>query len=168
LHDLFRARITHSVKDAFAAAVAGQGANDEIRAVLDEVCRITGMGFAAVARVTENRWIAAQVLDRVEFGLVPGAELDLKTTICDEIRKSGREVVIDHVAGHEHWRTHHTPALYGFESYVSIPIVLHDGTFYGTLCAIDPQPRPLSSPATIAAMRRLARIVADILSTETV
>ena len=166
MHDLFRPRIISSVKDTLAATVAAQGDNDEIRAILDEVCRITGMGFAAVARVTDERWIAAQVLDRLEFGLAPGDELVLKTTICDEIRRSGREVIIDHVAGSETWRTHHTPALYGFESYVSIPVLLHDGAFYGTLCAIDPQPRHLSAPATIAAMRRLARIVADILSTE--
>ena len=154
------------MKDAFATAIAKQGDHAELRAILEEVCRITGMGFAAVARVTDDRWIAAQVLDKIEFGLKPGDELVLKTTICDEIRQSGDGVVIDHVAGDPKWRTHHTPALYGFESYVSIPVFLHDGSFYGTLCAIDPQPRALSSPATIAAMKRLAAIVADILSTE--
>lgn len=26
--------------------------------ILDVVCRATGMGFAAIARVTDNRWIA--------------------------------------------------------------------------------------------------------------
>lgn len=154
------------MKDALAAAVAIDGDHDELRAILEEVCRITGMGFAAVARVTDQRWIAAQVLDRIDFGLRPGDELVLKTTICDEIRESGREVVIDHVAGSDTWRTHHTPALYGFESYVSIPVTLQDGTFYGTLCAIDPHPRQLSAPATVAAMRRLAAVVADILSTQ--
>jgi GAF domain-containing protein len=73
--------------------------------------------------------------------------------------------VIDHVAGNAEWRTHHTPALYGFESYVSIPIFLHDGSFYGTLCAIDPKPRMLSAPATIARMKRLALAASDVLST---
>src|SRR6185436_16839608 len=57
-----------AVKDAFAAAVAAQGDRAELRAILEEVCRITGMGFAAVARVTEDRLIAAQVLDKIEFG----------------------------------------------------------------------------------------------------
>ena len=152
------------MKDEFAAQVAAQGDNAELRDILEEVCAITHMGFAAVARVTDSRWIAAQVLDKIEFGLNPGDELDLKTTICDEIRQSGAAVVIDHVAGNPEWRTHHTPALYGFESYVSIPITLHDGSFYGTLCAIDPHPRMLSSPAIVSRMKRLAMIVGDILS----
>lgn len=152
------------MKDELAARVAAQGDTDEIRSILEEVCRITQMGFAAVARVTERRWIVCQVLDKIEFGLSPGDELDLKTTICDEIRDSGQAVVIDHVGDDPSWRTHHTPMLYGFESYVSIPITLGDGSFFGTLCAIDPEPRSLSAPATIARMKRLALAVADILS----
>ena len=152
------------MKDELAAEVAAQGDNAELRAILEEVCAITHMGFAAVARVTDSRWIVAQVLDKIEFGLNPGDELDLKTTICDEIRQSGEAVVIDHVAGNVEWRTHHTPALYGFESYVSIPITLHDGSFYGTLCAIDPHPRTLSSPAIVSRMKRLAMVVGDVLS----
>lgn len=156
------------MKDALAAESAACGDNDEIRAILEEVCRLTGMGFAAVARVTDERWIACQVLDKIEFGLKPGDELKLKTTICDEIRASGALVVIDHVAEDPSWRTHHTPALYGFESYVSIPVLLRDGSFFGTLCAIDPQPRSLRASAIVARMQRMAKIVGDILSHELV
>jgi GAF domain-containing protein len=154
------------MKDEFAAQIAAHGDDTEIRAILDEVCRITRMGFAAVARVTEDRWIAAQVLDRVEFGLNPGDELALKTTICDEIRESGELVVIDHVTEDPTWRTHPTPVIYGFKSYVSVPVILDDGSFYGTLCAIDHEARLLSAPATIAALRALAERVGVILSTK--
>ncbi|HEX9963908.1 MAG TPA: GAF domain-containing protein [Allosphingosinicella sp.] len=152
--------------DGFAAEVAAQGDNAEIRAILEEVCRVTGMGFAAVARVTEERWIACQVLDRIEFGLDPGDELEIKKTICDDIRKCGHPIVIDHIGADPDWRTHPVPALYGFESYASLPITLADGRFYGTLCAIDPEPRALTAPATIAALRDHAERVAAILSRE--
>jgi GAF domain-containing protein len=54
--------------------------------------------------------------------------------------------------------------LYGFESYASFPVVLADGSFYGTLCAIDPQPRALSAPETIALLQGFAARVAEILS----
>jgi GAF domain-containing protein len=152
------------MKDPLARQIESQGDDPSIRAILDQACRITGMGFAAIARVTDTRWIAAQVLDKIEFGLKPGDELVLKTTICDEIRESGQMIVIDHVADDPSWRTHHTPMLYGFESYVSIPLYLDDGRFYGTLCAIDPQPRILSAPATIAGLQALAQRAAAILS----
>jgi GAF domain-containing protein len=152
------------MKDEFAARVAEQGDDAGLRAILEEVCRITGMGFAAIARVTEERWIACQVLDKIEFGLDPGDELDLKTTICDEIRASGKAVLIDHIGGNPDWRTHHTPILYGFESYVSIPVLLDDGSFYGTLCAIDPAPRTVSAPEIVAALEGLAIRVGHTLS----
>lgn len=47
------------------------------------------------------------------------------------------------------------------------PIALADGRFWGTLCAIDPKPRTLSAPATIAALEDYAAQVASILSRET-
>ena len=66
--------------------------------LLDVVCRTTQMGFAAIARVTEDRWITCSVKDDILFGLVPGAELKVETTICHEIRQSHTPVVIDNVA----------------------------------------------------------------------
>ena len=42
--------------------------------ILEVVCRTTGMGFAAVARVTEDQWIACAVRDEIDFGLKPGGE----------------------------------------------------------------------------------------------
>lgn len=113
----------------------------EVETILAELCERTGMGFAAVARVTADRWVACQVLDKIEFGLSPGEELAIKTTICDEIRASGQGVYIDDVDADPEWRRHHTPALYGFRSYISWPILRGDGSFFGTLCAVDPASR---------------------------
>lgn len=151
-------------QDDFALQAAVIGDDDRLRAILEEVCRATGMGFAAVARVTEQRWIACQVLDKIEFGLKPGDELRIKTTLCNDIREHGNAIVIDNVAEHHQWRTHPVPAMYGFQSYASFPIVLDDGTFFGTLCTIDPAPHLLSAPAIIEALERSARAVVLILS----
>jgi signal transduction histidine kinase len=133
---------------------------DAVPNILDVVCRITGMGFAAVARVTEDRWIACQVLDKIAFGLVPGDELQVATTICNEIRQSGQAVIIDEVATDEAFCGHPTPALYGFQSYISMPIVRKDGSFFGTLCAIDPAPARLKNPEVIGVFRLFAELIA--------
>ncbi len=133
---------------------------DSIPAILEVVCRTTGMGFAAVARVTEDRWIACAVRDEIAFGLQPGGELDVKTTICDEIRDSGRLVVIDHVAEDEDFCGHPTPRMYGFQSYISVPIRRPDGRFFGTLCSIDPKPAHLKTPATINMFKLFADLIA--------
>jgi len=65
--------------------------------ILDVVCRATGMGFAAVARVTNDRWIACQVLDNIDFGLPPGGELNVETTLCHEVREHRGVIAIDNV-----------------------------------------------------------------------
>lgn len=130
--------------DSLPQVMADLGRDDELRAMLSRVCDLTGMGFAAVAHVSETRWIACQVEDRIAFGLKPGDELKIKETICDEIRGSGQAVVIDDTDQDPDWWNHPVPVLYGFHSYVSLPIFV-EGKFFGTLCAIDDAParRPL-------------------------
>jgi signal transduction histidine kinase len=133
---------------------------DAVASILEVVCRTTGMGYAAVARVTKDRWVACAVRDEIAFGLAPGGELDVKTTICDEIRDSGRAVVIDHVAEDEHFRDHLTPKMYGLQSYISMPIILPSGAFFGTLCAIDPRPARLNRPEVIGLFKNFAQLIA--------
>jgi PAS domain S-box-containing protein len=128
--------------------------------LLEVICRTTGMGFAAIARVTEDKWVACSVRDEIQFGLQPGGELKLETTICHEIRQSGDPVVIDQVSTDPHFAGHHTPAMYGFQSYISVPIVKRDGTFFGTLCAIDPKPAKLHTPAIVG----MFTLFTDLLS----
>ena len=131
-----------------------------ITTLLDVICRTTGIGFAAVARVTEARWITCSVLDKINFGLKPGDELKVETTICHEIRQSNRPVIIDNVDTHETFCNHHTTALYGFKSYISVPILRKDGSFFGTLCAIDPKPARLNTPEVIG----MFNLFSDLIS----
>ncbi len=133
----------------FQADIDLVGSIEAVPTILDVVCRISGMGFAAVARVTEDRWVACRVKDGIAFGLEPGGELEVASTICHEIRQSRAPVVIEHVAEDAAYCDHPTPARYGFQSYVSMPIVLPDGTFFGTLCAIDPKPAHLDRPEVV-------------------
>jgi hypothetical protein len=85
----------------FAADIGAIQRIDGVARILEIVCRSTGMGYAAVARVTDGRWICCAVRDEIEFGLKPGGELVVETTICHEIRKSLEAVAIDHVADDE-------------------------------------------------------------------
>ena len=58
--------------------------------ILEVVCETTGMGFAVVARVTEDRWIACGVRDGIAFGLQPGGELKIETTFCKQSGRDGK------------------------------------------------------------------------------
>lgn len=131
-----------------------------VPAILDVVSKTTGMGFTAIARVTEDRWITCASRDELAFGLKPGDELKVETTICHEIRQSRTAVIIDDVANDAVYCSHHTPAQYGLQSYISIPIILSDGSFFGTLCAIDPKPHVLNTPEVIGMFKLFAELIA--------
>jgi len=149
-----------SLHEAPAADVESIGRMDVVPTLLDTVCRITGMRFAAIARVTDDRWIACSVRDEINFGLKPGSELKPETTICHEIRQSRQAVVISDVDADPAYATHHTPAIYGLKSYISVPILLPDGRFFGTLCAIDTVPRDLTKPEVLSSFEMFAKLVA--------
>lgn len=137
-----------------------------VPSLLEVICRTTGMGFSAIARVTKDRWVACGVRDEINFGLVPGGELEVGTTICDEIRDSGKSVVIDHVAEDALYCNHHTPRMYGIQSYISVPIMLKNGEFFGTLCAIDPRPAKLIEPKIVNMFQLYAELLAFHLQSQ--
>jgi hypothetical protein len=97
--------------------------------ILEVVCNTTAMGFAAIARVTPERWVCLASRDEIGFGLKPGGELAVDTTLCHEVRQACGVVAIDHVGEDAAYRLHRTPALYGFQSYISMPIFMRDGRF---------------------------------------
>ncbi|WP_101927300.1 MULTISPECIES: GAF domain-containing sensor histidine kinase [Luteimonas] len=127
--------------------------------ILEVVARTTGLRFAAVARVTESRWTACAVHDELDFGLQSGGELDVRTTICDEIRQHQQPVAFGQASTHPQFSTHRTPQLYGLESYISVPIFRASGEFFGTLCAIDPRPSRVDDPDTIRTLELFAQLI---------
>lgn len=145
---------------------------DEIQAIgavpkiLETVAAMTGLGFVCIAHVTDDAWITCAVLDRLEFGLKPGDELDVTTTLCEEVRDTGRSVIIDHVAESTQYAAHHTPRIYGFQSYFSIPVFRLDGRYFGTLCGLDPKPIKLSDPVTVSTLHLFAELISKQLDAE--
>jgi signal transduction histidine kinase len=132
---------------------------DAVPKILDVVCRVTGTRFAAVARVTEHRWIACSVKDDIPFGLEPGSELPIETTFCDEIRQSREPVIFDNADEDKSYAGHPKAARYGIQSYISMPILRPDGSFFGTLCALDIKPARLKPPEIVGMFKLFADLI---------
>ncbi|KDN97491.1 MULTISPECIES: GAF domain-containing sensor histidine kinase [Pseudomonas] len=137
-----------------------------VPAILQVICETTGMRFAAVARVTDSSWTACAVLDSLGFGLKVGGELELITTLCHEIRASHQTIVIDKASEDEQYCNHHTPRIYKFESYISVPVFRTDGSFFGTICALDPLPAELKGSAIQPMMESFARLLSIQIESE--
>lgn len=132
--------------------------------ILQAVAELTGLRFVCVARVTKSTWHTCAVLDRLQFGLNVGDSLDITTTICEEVRETGAAVIIDSVKDSEQYRDHHTPRMYGFDSYFSIPLYRPDGEYFGTLCGLDPASAELSKPS----IRNTLTLFAELISRQLV
>ncbi|MFL1557180.1 ATP-binding protein [Pseudomonas sp. O64] len=142
-----------------AVDIATIGRISAVPAMLKVISDMTGLRFAAVARVTEDTWTACAVFDQLEFGLDVGGELDLTTTICHEVRGSHVSVVIDKASEDPLYHDHHTPRMYQFESYISVPVFRTDGRFFGTICALDPNPAELRSSTIQSTMESFSRVL---------
>lgn len=134
-----------------------------VQSLLSVACKTTGLGFSAVARVTGEHWTAMAVHDEVGFGLAAGQSLVLDTTLCTESRAARKAIVIDHASQDAQYAAHHTPRLYGIESYISVPIVLADGVYFCNLCALDARPNHVTQRHVVEMFEIYAQLIADQL-----
>jgi PAS domain S-box-containing protein len=154
--------MTHSL----AADIAAITRISAVPSILEVVVEATGMRYAVIARVTQEAWVACAVLDRMEFGLGVGGELEVATTLCSEVRDRGEAIVIEHASEDRHYGGHPTPKRYGIESYIAFPIFRRDGEFFGTLCAIDARPAKLSDAGLLTTMKLFSELIAAQLDAE--
>ena len=152
--------------EEIAKDIAAVSKLQAVPTLLEVLCETTGMRFAAVARVTEDTWTACAVKDDIGFGLAPGGQLDLATTLCIESKRSNAPIVIEQASTDTRYCNHPTPKLYKIESYVSVPIVLADGRYFGNLCAVDPAPAKVAEPKIISMFTRFAKLIAMQLDSE--
>jgi signal transduction histidine kinase len=149
-----------------AQSVAAIGRIEAVPTLLQVLCEITGMGFAVVARVTDKTWTACAVKDDIQFGLKPGAQLTVDTTSCFDSRASHMPIVIEHASADSRYCTHGAPKPYQIESYISVPIVLANGLYFGTLCALSPTHAKVAEPRIVSMFTRFAALIASQLESQ--
>ena len=145
------------------SAIARIGA---VPMILRTVRELTDLRLTLVARVLPDRWVACAVHDEIDFGLLPGGELDVKTTFCSVVRETSEPVAMDHASQDRKYRDHPTPKMYGFESYVAVPLHRKNGEYFGTLCGLDPLPRPVNNSKTLSTFKLFAELISTQLEAE--
>jgi signal transduction histidine kinase len=151
-----------SSKDS-ARAVAAIARMDAVPTLLKVLCEMTGMRVAVVARVTDKTWTACAVKDETHFGLKPGMELPVHTTLCFDSRASRAPIVIEHASADPRYCHHEAPKRYQIESYVSVPIIRANGTYFGNLSALDPSPAKVAEPRLLSMFTEFAALIASQL-----
>lgn len=136
-----------------------------IPTIMRVITETTGLRWIGVARVTPEQWTLCSVNDQLNFGLKPGDELDIANTFCDQVRRDNAGIFIDHVKEDAQYCGHPVPRNYGFESYFSIPVYRKDGSFFGTLCGLDPVPADLKTPKTVDTLKLFAELISTHIDT---
>lgn len=131
-----------------------------IPTILNVLCQTTGAGFASVNRVTAHRWISCSAIDKIGFGLKAGDEIPIQETLCNSVRESAASIIFDDVANDKVYKNHPIPAARKFQSHISVPIIRKNGDFFGTICALDKQPREFNNPAVINLFNSYADLIA--------
>jgi signal transduction histidine kinase len=150
----------------FQSDIEMLAASETVGTLLETVMLATDMRFAAVARVTTDRWVACRTVDEVNFGLSEGDEIGIDQTFCQSVRETSEKVMFNDVATDDVFRNHPIAAQFGIVSYASIPIFRSNGSFFGTLCAIDTEPRDVKHPRVVAMLEMFADIIGRSLETE--
>jgi signal transduction histidine kinase len=157
------------VRADVAFAISQVSGVSAVPTMLRVITQITGLRLSLIAHVTDDTWTCCAVNDQMAFGLEVGGELDVATTLCSEVRLRQAPVVISHASLDPVFKDHRTPKLYNFESYISVPIFLRDGQYFGNVCALDTQPTDLtSSDKTVALFRLFAELIGLQLEAEAV
>src|SRR6202051_20629 len=149
-----------------AKAVAAIGRIDAVPTLLAVLCETTGMRFAAVARVTGKIWTACAVQDDIQLGVRAGGQLALRTNLAFESQASRTPIVVEHASTDPRYRSNADPRIYQIESYISVPIFLPSGRYFGNLCALDPRPIKAAGPHILSMFNRFSALIAAELENQ--
>jgi signal transduction histidine kinase len=149
-----------------APAVAAIGRLAAVPTLLEVLCEITGMRLAMVAHVGAEAWTVCAVQDGLHLGITSGAPFDLRTNLALESQASRTPIVVEQASFDRRFMNHDGPGLYKIESYVSVPIFLQSGSYFGALLALDPKPAKLGRPFILSTFKKFAALIALQLSQE--
>lgn len=130
--------------------------------ILQLAHHVLGLRTSFIARTTKDRFLSVRVQDYGGCKLAEGKEFPLEDTYCKRtIQAGGPLLVPDALLDPEFARLPITQEL-KIRSYLGVPVYHADGSIYGTLCAIDPEPAAFSE-AQVEQMQLLAQLLSHFL-----
>jgi len=140
-----------------ACAVAAIGRVDAVPTLLKVLCEMTGLRFAAVARVEGRTWTAYAVRDDLWLSVQPGGELSCMARLGFDSRAARLPIIF------EQDPTARDPRSPSIKSFISVPIIVGGGRHFGALCALDSNPASLGEPRIVSMFKAFAALIASNL-----
>ncbi|PNW56849.1 UNVERIFIED_CONTAM: histidine kinase [Euhalothece sp. KZN 001] len=135
------------------------------RAVLSYLHQRLGFSLWMVTRTEGNDWIMLQVEDH-GYGVKKGSVFCWSDSFCSRMVRGEGPKIAPEVSS----ITAYVEAPIGQQvpigAYIGIPLVLSDGSLFGTLCAIDPNPQSEAIKEELHTVELLAQMLSTILENE--
>ena len=131
------------------------------------VCLSKRIGFSLwlMTRVEGDDWIVLAAQDN-GYGVTRGQVFNWSDSFCYHMAKGEGPRVAPRSAEVEVYAKAPIASQLVINAYVGVPICRADGTLFGTLCAIDPQPQSDTLGEELAIVEVMARIFATLLDGE--
>ena len=142
----------------------GPAGAEGLEAELASVGERLGMGLVLLGHVNGERYTVVALHRREpRYALEPGDVIPIGETYCRQEITADKAFVLGNAALDPRFASHPGYLKYGLIAYVGAPITLPDGTVFGTLCAVDAEPKVPRLDAVehlVATSERLGRLVA--------
>ena len=141
-------------------------AHRRVSEFLSQVREVLGMDVAFVAEVNEDRRVfrVVSVAAGAESPVARGGSDPLVDSYCKRIIEGDLPSVIPDTASEPASRDLAITQRLRIGAYLSVPVVLHDGSLYGTLCCFSHDPRPDLREEDAQALRDVAATIAAAIS----
>ena len=119
----------------------------------------------AVTRREENDWIMLQVEDH-GYGVKEGSVFCWSDSFCSRMVEGEGPCIAPNVSAVQAYLEAPIGRQVSIGAYIGIPIVLSDGSLFGTLCAINTHSMPEAITEELPMLRVLANLLSTILENE--
>jgi len=120
------------------------------------------MGFWSVSRHLDDRQVYLQVLDDV-YGKEPGGSHAWSDSFCQYMVTGQTPQIAPRAMDVPLYADAGVSRVIRIGAYVGIPILGGDGQVFGTLCGLDPEPKPASLSDQAPMLKLLATLLGQIL-----
>jgi signal transduction histidine kinase len=139
---------------------AAFGRIDAVPTLLGVLRDVTGMRFAAVVRVSEPHCSVCAAQDGLQLGIEAGTAFVISTNLAFGSPSTRAPVIVEHASRDPRYLARMGTEGYPVESYLSVPIFLRRGRYFGNLCAFDAKPMNFSGTVVLSVFTRFAALIA--------
>ena len=118
-----------------------------------------------ITRTEGNDWIVLQSKDH-GYEVKNGNKLTWQDSFCFQMIEAGAPRIAPSAAQIPLYKNAKINQSFTIQSYIGEPIVQKDGTLFGTLCAIDPNPQSEDIKKSADLITLLAKLLSNILQSE--